>query len=217
MTNFLSPLFGAFLALIFGSANHSPIPEPTKEAWTCQQPTWTGNPGVKNGMFIGTVNYQCRVEGLSGKGMTDLQQHMVSYVQANAETVHSGPIAETYLGMPSIYIDATMQMGDKDESVLVRADTHSATDGSMQFQYAVLSKLVAGTGNAKALKKIDGTYVVTPTSDVGFYDVVLSSTAQVQKPSLVPSGLFVSQVKAEMEKQLKASAPEALTEISNHL
>lgn len=217
MTTFLTPLFGAFLALIFGSANHSSVPGQTKEAWTCQQPTWVGNPSVKNGMFVGTLNYQCRVEGLSGKGMLDLQQHMVTYVQENAETVHSGPIAETYMGMQSYYLDATMQMGDKDESVLVRADTHSATDGSTQFHYAVISKTVAGTGNAKALKKIDGTYMVTPTTDAGFYNVVLSSTAQVQKPSLVPSGLFFSQVKSEMEKQLKASAPEALTEISNHL
>ncbi len=217
MTPFLTPLFGALLSLIFGSANHSPLPGPTKEAWTCQPPSWVGTPAVKNGLFQGTLDYRCRVEGLSGKGMLDLQQHMVTYVQSNAETVHAGPTSETYEGMPSTYLDATLQMGDDSESLLVRADTHSATDGSQKFIYAVLSKTVSGTGNAKALRKIDANYVVTPTTDAGFYDVVLSSTAEVQKPSLVPNGLFLSQVKAEMEKQLKASAPEALTEISNHL
>lgn len=217
MQTFLTPLFGALLSLIFGSTNHGPSPVPTKQTWTCQQPAWMGTPGVKNNVFMGTLNLPCRVQALSGKGMTNLQQQVVSYVQGEAETVHAGPVAETYEGMPSIYTDVTLQMGNDTESVLVRADTHSATDGVTKLVYAAISKNVVGTGNAKALKKIDGAYFVTPAADAGFYDVTLSSTAHVQKPTLAPTGLFVSQVKGEMEKQLKASAPEILTELSNHL
>ena len=217
MNSFLTPLLGALLGLIFGSANHVSPTNPTKEAWTCDAPAWVGNPAVTNNLFVGTVEMKCHVQGLSGKGMTDLQAHMVDYIVANAETVHSGPTAETYQGMASTYTDVTVQLGNETESVLVRADTHSATDGSTKLVYAVLSKEVAGTGQAKALKKVDANYTVVPSSEAGFYEVTLASTAQVQKPKLVPVGVFTSQVKSEMEKELKATASDALVEISSHL
>jgi len=176
----------------------------------CDTEDWVGSHGVADGdAFHGTLTSACDITDTSGSGLTELLKYLVDQTSARF-VVNAGPVAETYLDLPSRLFDVTAK--DDSEELQVRSDLHIASDGKTRLEYASLSKEIQGSGNSQFLQQMDIKFTVTPGSNNNSYRFVLSTTLAVKRPWYAPVGVFESQAeKVAHEKYLQnrsATAPD---------
>src|SRR5688572_15534698 len=96
----ITAVFGIIFSGLFGvgpSTNLLDAPE-----YQCAKPAWVKAPAIKSGHFEGTVQVACKVKGEHGGGFPHLREHMEAFLLESSETVHAGPIALEYKGMPGV-------------------------------------------------------------------------------------------------------------------
>jgi hypothetical protein len=159
--------------------------------WTCAPERWVLGPRYDDGHFKGVIETQCEVRDARGKGLSSLADHVRGYIVSGSKTVHSGPIAETWDGLPSQRWDITVEYGSASDRLTVRQDAHLANDNVTRFLYETLSSRVTGTGSADMVKRLDNVVEVKPETTPGAYSVVLNATLWAKKPWYAPSGVFM--------------------------
>ena len=184
--------------------------------YTCAKPTWSREPVVSNGMFKGTLTSKCKFTTDSEGDYRKLAEFAVDSVKKNALEIHSGPVDKEMDGMPGVEIDATLPI--KEEGLeSVRYLSHMATDGKTRMVLSNRTKKITASGMASNLKKLDNDAILTRGRTTNSHEVSLVLTSHVNKPGLVPAGMFKRTVMEEMEKQMKAREKQAILELAKNM
>jgi hypothetical protein len=165
----------------------------TTAIWACAPERWVLGPKFEDGYFKGSLETDCEVRDAVGDGLKGVETYARGLV-AGAKYTHSGPIPETWDGLPSHFWDITVEIQEGSDTLTVRQDTHIALDEKSRFRLDGISKSVQGTGSAAVLRRLDNLIEVTPNSPVGSWRVKLGGTLWAKKPWYAPNGTFMNEV-----------------------
>jgi len=182
----------------------------------CQPVAWTQGPVIEGGMFKGTASIQCSYVGRGGGGFPQLESYLIERMKKQASKIYAGPIYSQTEGMPSTAYDFEMQLPFQGEQVVIRQDGYVATDDRTRVASAMVSKSIQGSGNAKYLKKFDIRFDVVPSPAAGSYGASVSAHIEIQKPGVVPGGLFKSQIQQAIEKAVTDEKDKVLSELESN-
>lgn len=168
----------------------------------CDPGHWASAPTVTGGMFLGRLEGDCKFKANNGGTLAQLETALSREVIEKAQKVYAGPEAAAFDGMPGTYFDAESTEQMDSLQALVRADLNFANDG-LRFVSSTKSKVITGTGMAKNLKSLH-TGCEIKLDGPGQYSVHFYNEIQISKPTLIPTGLFKSEVTKGMEDNSKA-------------
>jgi len=147
---------------------------------------------LPSGNYGAEMTTTCAIEPQQGGDFGKLQAYEMDQAKVRG-TVNAGPTDETFEGMPSKYVDFTLQLKDKKFSVDVRSDLHLATDLASRFVSSSKSKDVRGTGYGEYAKRINTRIVATKTAQAGQDQVAFTVYAEFVKPWYVPEWMMLDE------------------------
>jgi hypothetical protein len=206
MNGFISgflPAFASAVSALLSSVSGVSVPPPVSLALgeaQCQPVRWTEGPRIEGGAFRGVASVQCDYVGQGGGGLAQLEAHLIQRMLTQASEIYAGPIYGQTEGMPSTTYDFGMNLEFQGDKVAVRQEGYVATDEVTRLTSATTTKSVRGGGNARFLKKLDLRFDVTPGTEARSYRAVLGTRVQIQKPALIPGGIFRDEVRKAIEK-----------------
>ena len=185
----------------------------------CSEPAWVGTPGLRGGIFEGTLNANCDVALKAVGNFTHLQNQLGSRMANENVKVNAGPIPETYKEMPSQYFDVTMSGDGQGEHVTIDQDIHIATNSKDLLFFDTVSRKIVGSGMSQYLLSMNAFAKVTTaaTADPVDFKIEFTNSVRIKKPALVPGGMFVSKVKAQLMQVAKEQLPKLVPPLAEGL
>lgn len=220
-------MFTQFLAVLVSIFNtHVNIlpetfdnPTETRFTYQCIEPAWVGTPGLRGGVFEGTLNATCGVVLKTVGNFIHLQNELGTGIGGSNVKVNAGPIAEIYKTMPSQYFDLTVTADEQGEHVTLDEDVHIATNSRDLLLYDTISRKIIGSGMSKYLLNMNAFAQVTSTemAEPKNFKMEFTSTVRIKKPALVPGGMFVSKVKAQLMQAVNEQLPKLVPPLAEGL
>lgn len=195
-----------------------PAPE-TRFTFQCSEPAWVGTPGLRGGVFEGTLNATCDVVLQSVGSFTHLQNNLTSRIGGPQVKINAGPIAETYKNMPSQYYDVTLSAEEQGDRVTLDQDIHIATNARDLLLFDTVSRKIIGSGMGKYLLNADAYAQITTAIPVDPKDFKMEFTnsVRIKKPALVPGGMFIGKVKTQLMQVAKEQLPKLIPPLAEGL
>lgn len=184
--------------------------------WNCEQVVWTSAPTVHDSLFEGTLEMNCRVTALDGRGISELRQWLIDELPRNAYQLHTEPSMELFEGMPGLAFDVTVRANADKEDHDIRGLTHIVSDGFQQVR-SVFESTEMSRSAAKYLKGIRTEVNVRSTGDPHWYRVNFVNASVVKKPFGISNGTFRNKLVEKIEKDFKAKSETFVTGIANHI
>ena len=185
-----------------------------EQGWTCAEPKWAGEPTFSGSILTAVLENDCEMTAPhSDKSMSNLDQFFTENT-LKARFVHSGPVSETFLGMPSKYFDVTIREKSGSETITIRQDIHLATDLSNRLIYDVKSTSCEGTGMAEYLKGV-ATRIEVKAGNT--YKVHIRNEVRAEKPWYAPEAVFISKGKETALKIFIPLRAKLMNGMSTHL
>jgi hypothetical protein len=160
------------------------------------------------------MSSDCKITGATGAGVAALAKYLVNEATQQG-TVHSGPEAETYLGLPGFHLDVTEN--DPQQQVQIRSDVHVASDSKVRLEYANLSSDIQGQGDSQFLRKLDVTVSITAGAAPGEYTLTMTTALDVKRPWYAPSGVFEQKAEQMTQSTYLQKRDQTVPEIAGQL
>lgn len=191
----------------------------TRFTFTCSEPEWVGTPGLRSGVFEGTLNAVCEVQLQEIGNFIRLQSQLSTRMNGPNTKVNAGPIAEIYKNMPSQYYDVTMTAEDQGERVTLDQDIHIATNNVDLMLFDTVSRKIIGTGMAKYLLNVDAYAQITTTEPIQpkAFKMEFTNSVRIKKPALIPGGMFVGKIKTQLMTVAKNQLPKLVPPLAEGL
>lgn len=183
----------------------------------CRANEWTQTPEVKNGVFRGTIQSKCTIEGQNGGGFAALRRHLVDQIYRGSQQVLSGPVVQSYHGIPSNLFDVNLEIEKDSDSHMLRGTTEVATDGFTELHHVFTATHIPTSGNLKYLKALEDLATVKVTDRTGFYEVTLAYKTEIAKPALLSSSTFKDSVVKNQQEKMEARKLRTLNDFANNL
>ena len=188
-----------FLSIIFGSA-----PELLESTQKCGAAQWVVEPKrVASGQYGAEISILCEVWPQQGGDFSKLEAALLDQAKQQG-TIHSGPTAEVFEGMPSLFMDWSILRKEKNFEVESRQDVHLANDLTQRMIVDSRSTEIKGTGYAEHAKKVNVRVQIDKTSDPLKDEVRVNVSGEFTKPWYIPEGILLSEARkrgpAEFEK-----------------
>lgn len=184
--------------------------------WSCRNPEWTDGPKIVSNEFRGKIEVDCSFKAVSGGGFVQLKKHLLEKAVHDALAIHSGPTQETFEGMPSTGFDLTNVLEADGLKVEARGLAHIATDETNRLVTAFSSTQIHGEGEAAYLRKLDTAANIRKDRADG-YSVHTSSFMKVEKPKLVPAGIFLKKLSKKIEEGIPSQEKAMIEEVAQNL
>lgn len=183
---------------------------------TCLPSRWVSEPAkIANGRYGAEITATCMIHPQLGGDLGKLAGYELDQVWQRA-TIHAGPVAETFEGIPSQFVDLTAQGAGKNFSVEVRTDLHVATDLTSRFVSASRSTRIQGTGYGEFLKAAS-TRVQIQKGTVESGDVaVITVKGEISKPWYIPEGTLLSEARKRGPSEYDRGVIQAADEIAKN-
>lgn len=208
----------AALSLLLSLFQFEPIDRDLNWEYHCGDVFWMEAPRMVEGDFHGKVALDCSFTSLQGGGYGHLKEHLIERLLKGAHQVHSGPDEETYQGMNSTFIDATLRLQSEGTVVFSRQDNHLATDDQTKLLSDSFSTQITGEGNAEYLLKADAGFEIEQiTQQPSWHQARIWTRTIVDKPWYVPGGIFRSEVQDRLEKEMTQKKEKILLEFARNL
>lgn len=193
-------------------------PEGIAVEYKCEPFEWVKKPGMVNGSLEAEITAACSFKGNHGGGYPTLNKALMERVVREAHKIHRGPVEESYKELPSRFYDVTyLAKSSNGDEAKVRNDVHIGSNETDRLVFDTFSTAVEGSGNFKYLQKVDIRSEVTNAKAEGFYNVKLGSFFRLKKPWYAPTGVFISEVTKQIEKQIPKTEEELITELANNI
>ncbi len=186
---------------------------PEAAAPVCGAVDWVKPPVMNGDIFEGAIQTQCSIQSTFGGDFDRLQNYALKQLLEQGGKIDRGPIAETFEDLPSNLYDITIDRQGKDRFI-IREEAHIATDRQTKLISAANSKSIGGTGNAKYLKKIDARIEVLNTDKVGTHTLIMSGVTHIERPWYAPEGMFMSEIKERLPKEIVKIRDKVAQEVS---
>ena len=178
----------------------------------CESGTWAGVPMLQSGMFVGSIRATCDISGSNDGSLTKLGQHFQSKATEGAVQVYEGPVFDASLGVPAVRYDVLLQTTDGQIRNLIRM----GGNGTDLYVYSSHSKEINFGGTAGYLRRLDVDFKIEKQPE-NHLKVTLLNLTNVQKPSLVPGGIFLNMAKSRSLTQYQESLEALAKEIAANL
>ncbi|MBY0469524.1 hypothetical protein K2X30_00035 [bacterium] len=174
--------------------------------WSCGNQKWISAPQYQGNLLSGTQAGRCQIFPQKGGSFDEIEAYIIHKITTEGQ-VNYGPVAETFLNMPSKFYNINQTVGSGSMIVVAEMLVHVATDKSTQVAFVSNSRHVDGTGDGKYLKRIDLEVIVTPFEDTRSIDfsapklafqLDFKNTVSVEKPWFAPKDLFKDKVSQGM-------------------
>lgn len=184
--------------------------------YSCSSLYWSVPPRISDGHFIGTVDGDCELEGLTGEGIPALRAHLINQIPQDMQEIHAGPIAGSYEGLPSSNYDATLVRISNGEPVHIRGNTYIAGDDN-RIKNVFESSSISADGSGKYVKHMNARADIEATDISNWYRLQSSQVLKVKKPSGMSSRSFKAQMIEEAEKALRDKLDHIVDDMAAHL
>lgn len=177
----------------------------------CGEEVWVRVPGVTNGVFIGKLKATCTLTDIVGGDIRKLEDHFSEKALHDVTTRHSGPLADSSLGMNGEKYDVTANTKEGPMRSIIRV----ASDSKDNFRYVSESKEIKFTGMAAYMEKLD--IDVTVSRSGNDFKVTLVNLTNIRKPGLAPAGMFSSIAQNKSKKEFKKNIMILAEEVAGNL
>lgn len=186
--------------------------------WSCSKPAWAEAGAVSNGVFSGTLEMKCEVEGTNGGGLISLRNHMLDQLNRTSSQIHQGPIVKNFEGLPSHAYDHSMVIEGSDRNEYeMRGETNLATNGFTVLRNVYRATEIPQNGDLHYLKGMEDAIEVASANQAGHWQVTLRSKSQVAKPWYVSSDTFKQAVQQKLEEKMENRRERIMNDLASQL
>jgi hypothetical protein len=176
----------------------------------CEEGKWLTEARMEGKHFIAEIVSECLIQESQGH-VTSLYQYYYEKIKKHSQ-VHDESSAVMLDHLPATFLEFT----DQSAEGRIRIKAKLATDHQKLFKYSAQSVDVQLNGLGKFLKKLDFEFILQKISDSEFKLQMITKSA-VQKPSLVPTGMFLSKGKTDAMAKFNQKLTELAHEIKSQL
>lgn len=184
MKTFFLALF-TFLLL----AGPQTLSQTSSSSWSCQEPQWTKEPELLDGIFVAKIGTQCKVYSQKEEAISWLFRKLQSEFQRRDKyEIHEGPVRTQEGLVTKLQYDLTDYLKEEGSDLAIRQDVYLNTDEKNHLDYSTQSKAIQASGTASYLKQVSFRTEVIAEKD--FYLVKLENEVEVERPWFALSFLF---------------------------
>lgn len=193
-------------------------PIPVAQQWECDTAKWVESLSYSGSRLTGAMATECWLIGQNGGGFPNLRSDLESGIELEAAQIYSGPTNTTYNKVNATHYDVKMDVTSNGTRLISRQDIYVGTDDTTVFYFDSFSQWVQGSGDAKYIKRIDILADIVPDATTsGKYIAKIKMRVGLDKPFLIPGGMFKSKVKTAIEGEAASAQEDLVTLMMNSL
>jgi len=170
----------------FGSQASSQVSE---VSWSCQEPQWTKEPQMLDGVFKARIRTECKVFSQKPEAIAWLFQRLQNEFQRKEKyEIHEGPLRTQDGSLTQLQYDLTDRLSEEDSDLAIRQNVYLKTDEKNILDYLTRSKEIQASGTASYLKQVS--FLTEVMADKGFYLVRLENEVEIERHWFALSFLF---------------------------
>lgn len=213
---FILQIVMAFLNGNFNFDNLFPTPTPAARVASmhkCYSPQWTSNPKVVSNVFTGTIEVVCEIQTDGQGSIADLQAQLEGAAVTSSNIRLDGAQPVSFGRLDGVSHTATLVAN----KTVVRGSTELVSDGSTELRrsFSVSGKDARAVHSLLQSAKTD--VEVSSSLSPGYYRVVFTMSAGIEKPLLIAASRFATALKAQFEERARKEAEAAIKNLGNAL
>lgn len=190
------------------------------DGFNCVASEWLKEPAYERSLLSGTIGITCKIEGRAQVGLPGLKAHLHEKVRAESKEILEGPIDEVYADLPSQRYLGVVEITSSNNSVWMKQEAHIASNDVSQVKFATFSKEIRGDGYARYLKVANAGFNLDTEAEITdpqLHTVAFWADFTVEKPFLIPGGVFKNQVVESVENGFQEQITSFAAEVRDNL
>jgi len=159
------------------------------DLWKCEEPAWSQEPALTEGVFTATITGTCWVNIQKEAGIRWLFERLQKeYQRSEKYEIHQGPFISQEGPFVIVNYDLTDKVNEEGSDLAIRQNVQLKSDEKKELIYLTSSKEIQATGTAAYLRSVSFETEVRAMSNA--YRVNLQNRVEIEKPWFALSFLF---------------------------